>query len=550
MEQRRLFLTVAISLLIFILYQELVLKRFYPQPDSAAPTPAAIDNPPLADAAGAPAAKEPSAAEPAPDNGAAVAQLGEGRDVVVETDLYRATFTTRGGRLKGLDLKRYAATVASDSPPLQLVLFPSPTRLPLALGLRGADQRFDDYSILYDVDQTAVDLGSDGTTTLTFTGALPGGGTLRKRITMHGHDYLWSLDVEAQSVPPAYTEMALAWDEGIDPAGVNAAEVVFDSVVVLQQNKLQKLLYKDLDPPKLLDNDISWVGFSGRYFLAALVPDGDPANALRVWAHREADYVQAQVLFPPGVFQAKSDLYVGPKDIDRLEAVGHGLRKAVDLGWFSFIALPMLQALRFLHKFTGNYGVAIIVLTLVLKLLFFPLTKKSFESMSAMQKLQPEMQRLRERLKDKPDEMNREIMELYKRHKVNPLGGCLPMVLQIPVFVGLYNALLNAVELRHAPFIGWIHDLSAPDRLGTIQLPFVTHPGVPVLTLVMGASMLMQQWMSPSAGDPAQQRAMMIMPVVFTFMFMNFPAGLTLYWLVNNCLTIGQQYAMLRKNRR
>jgi YidC/Oxa1 family membrane protein insertase len=545
MEQRRLFLTVAISLLVFILYQELVLKRFYPTPDSSAPTPAAVDNPPLAEAPSTAPSKVPPASDSAP-----IAQLGEGRDVVVDTDLYRATFTTRGARLKSLELKRYAATVAPDSPPLQLVLFPEPTRLPLALTLRGPDQHFDDYAILYDVDQTSVDLGADGATTLTFTGALPNGGTLRKRITMHGHDYLWSLDVDAQSVPSAYGEMALGWDEGIDPAGANAAEVVFDSVLVLQENKLQKLLYKDLDPPKLLDKDISWIGFSGRYFLAALVPDSDPSNALRMWAHREADYVQAQVLFPPGVFQAKSELYVGPKDIDRLEAVGHGLRKAVDLGWFTFIALPMLQALRFLHKFTGNYGVAIIVLTLVLKLLFFPLTRKSFESMSAMQKLQPEMQRLRERLKDKPDEMNREIMELYKRHKVNPLGGCLPMVLQIPVFVGLYNALLNAVELRHAPFIGWIHDLSAPDRLGSIQLPFVAHPGVPVLTLVMGVSMLLQQWMSPSAGDPAQQRAMMIMPVVFTFMFMNFPAGLTLYWLVNNCLTIGQQYAMLRKNNR
>ena len=183
---------------------------------------------------------------------------------------------------------------------------------------------------------------------------------------------------------------------------------------------------------------------------------------------------------------------------------------------------------------------------MVIKVLFIPLTQQSFESMRAMQKLQPQMAKIRERFKDKPDEMNKEIMELYRRHKVNPLGGCLPMVLQIPVFIGLYQALLNAIELRHAPFICWITDLSAPDRLGSIQLPFVEHPGIPVLTLLMGVSMFVQQWMTPPAADPAQQRVMMIMPLMFTFMFINFPSGLALYWLVNNVLTIAQQYTMNR----
>jgi YidC/Oxa1 family membrane protein insertase len=168
--------------------------------------------------------------------------------------------------------------------------------------------------------------------------------------------------------------------------------------------------------------------------------------------------------------------------------------------------------------------------------------------MKAMQKLQPEMERLREAYKDKPDQMNQAVMELYRKHKVNPLGGCLPMFLQMPVFLGLYNALLNAVELRHAPFAAWIQDLSAPDRLGDFQLPFVHGAGIPVLTLVMGVSMLVQQKMTPTTtADPTQQRMMMLMPVVFTFMFINFPAGLTLYWLVNNILTIGQQYLINRQ---
>jgi YidC/Oxa1 family membrane protein insertase len=185
----------------------------------------------------------------------------------------------------------------------------------------------------------------------------------------------------------------------------------------------------------------------------------------------------------------------------------------------------------------------------VIKILFIPLTQKSLKSMREMQKLQPEMAKLRERYKDKPEEMNKQVIELYRRHKVNPLGGCLPMVLQIPVFIGLYQALLNAVELRHAPFVGWIEDLSAPDRLGAWNLPFVEPPGVPILTLLMGASMFLQQWMTPSGADPAQQRMMLIMPVIFTFMFINFPSGLTLYWLVNNVLTIAQQYAINRPGR-
>ena len=172
--------------------------------------------------------------------------------------------------------------------------------------------------------------------------------------------------------------------------------------------------------------------------------------------------------------------------------------------------------------------------------------RETRKSMREIQKLQPQMTKIREKFKDNQEEMNKEIMELYRRHKVNPLGGCLPMLVQMPVFIGLYSALSHAVELRHAPFVGWINDLSGPDRLGTIQLPFVQHPGIPVLTLLMGGTMFLQQWMTPAAGDPSQQRVMMIMPLMFTFMFVNLPSGLVLYWLVNNILTIAQQYYINR----
>jgi YidC/Oxa1 family membrane protein insertase len=159
-----------------------------------------------------------------------------------------------------------------------------------------------------------------------------------------------------------------------------------------------------------------------------------------------------------------------------------------------------------------------------------------------MQKVQPELKKIQEKYKDDRETLNREMMELYRRHKVNPLSGCLPMVVQIPVFLGLYNALMQAIELRHAPFIGWMTDLSQPDRLGSLAIPFVSPPGIPVMTLFMGASMVLQQRMTPSMGDPAQQKMMMLMPVVFTVMFVNFPSGLVLYWFTNNLLSIAQQY--------
>ncbi|MGD9762174.1 MAG: membrane protein insertase YidC [Candidatus Binatia bacterium] len=548
MEQRRIFIAIALSLVIVVLYS-MAIERLYPAKEQP-PIPTPIGATPAASpaaAAGAPAPAEVPEKPAVPPAAAA-----EARPVVVDTDLFRAEFTTLGARLASLTLKRHRTTVDPNSPPLEVVLPAASGRLPLELSLRGAQQQVSDAAVVYDADQSTIQLSGADTATLTFAGQL-NGATVRKRISMRGDDYLWTLEAAAENAPSGLTEMSLSWIEGVDPTQTNPAHAVFDTVAVLQAGKVHKWSYADLGTGQLLEKDIGWLAFNGRYFLASMIPQVEPTNALRAWAKGQHDTpqghvsVEGQLLFPPGNFHTQEQVYVGPKEIDRLEAVGHGLRKTVDLGWFTVVALPLLQALRFLYKFTGNYGIAIILLTVIIKVLFYPLTKKSFESMREMQKLQPEMQKIRERLKDKPDEMNREIMELYRRHKVNPLGGCLPMLLQIPVFVGLYNALLNAVELRHAPFFGWINDLSAPDRLGDIQLPFIPEPGVPVLTLIMGLSMLVQQWMTPSPADPMQQRIMLIMPIIFTFMFVNFPSGLTLYWLVNNVLTIAQQYWIMRK---
>jgi YidC/Oxa1 family membrane protein insertase len=224
-----------------------------------------------------------------------------------------------------------------------------------------------------------------------------------------------------------------------------------------------------------------------------------------------------------------------------LESVGKGIERAIDFGYFGFVSKPLLYVLHFFHRFTSSYGLDIIILTVLIKLLMAPLTHKSFVSMKHMQKLQPQMEKLKERYGADKEKLNKEIMELYRRNGVNPLGGCLPMVLQFPVFIGLYNALSTPIELRHASFL-WIKDLSRPDWQ-SLPLTFGGwHFGIPVLTILMGASMFIQQWMTPSAGDPNQRKIMMLMPLMFTFMFVSFPAGLTVYWLVNNLLTIAQQY--------
>ena len=291
--------------------------------------------------------------------------------------------------------------------------------------------------------------------------------------------------------------------------------------------------------------DIRWAGFTNSYFLAGMMPQAGQAQeveAAQLFFSDEDGTLETRLSMPWSGETVSYTLYIGPKDTSALNAVDPAFDRAVDFGWSHFIARPLVSLLRILYGVTGNYGMAIILLTVMVKLVFFPLSNKSFKSMSAMKKLQPQMERLREQHKDDKQKLNQETMELYKRYEVNPLGGCIPMIVQLPVFIGLYQGLLYAIELRQAPFFGWIEDLSQPDRLGALAIPFVDPPGIPVLTLLMGGSMIIQQMMTPTTGDPTQQKMMLLMPVVFTVMFVNFPAGLVLYWLINNVLSVAQQH--------
>jgi len=285
--------------------------------------------------------------------------------------------------------------------------------------------------------------------------------------------------------------------------------------------------------------DIKWFSFGGEYFTALLIPPQSKDITLSVKGS-EKNLLKADVISPPLSIppREKADvaytIYLGPKDENRLKALGVAAEKLVDFGIFTIIAKPLLWFLRLTNKVTGNFGIDIIILSVLIKIIFLPLTQISFKSMKEMQKVQPEMNRLKEQYKNDKARLQQEIMLLYKRRKINPMSGCLPMLIQIPVFIALYNALQNGIEMRHAHFFLWITDLSAKDPI------YIT-------PLIMGATMVIQQKMTPTAADPTQAKMFLLMPVMFTFLFLNFPSGLVLYWLVNNVLSIAHQYYLNKK---
>jgi len=279
-----------------------------------------------------------------------------------------------------------------------------------------------------------------------------------------------------------------------------------------------------------------WTAIMSRYFIAALI--ANPDQTYPYYFKSDGHSYQAGLIDEGRVEGSdvvfNTQLYIGPKSIPVLEAAGSGLERSVDFGWFTPISMPMHTFLGWLYKYLGNYGFCIIILVVCIKLIFFYPTQKSYESMAGMRKLQPEMARIKELYGDDRQRMSQEMMGLYKKHKVNPMGGCLPIVIQIPVFFALYKVLLMSIEMRQAPFIGWIHDMSVQD-------PYF------VLPVIMGASMYIQQKLNPQPADPMQAKVMQFLPAIFTVLFLFFPAGLVLYWVVNNTLSILQQRLVMKR---
>jgi YidC/Oxa1 family membrane protein insertase len=457
----------------------------------------------------------------------------------VENDVYTAVFTTQGARLKSLRLKKYPGDEGKESPPLEMIKEGGNGEIPLVFGLEGKDFNLNDEAVRYTTTSGNLQIQSDTQATVEFIGKLSNGASITKTLTFSGHTYGMGLSVTVTGAPAAAHFASLTWTHG--PAAPQNSSYQHHGPVALIDRKFVYesavgLKDKDLGPGR-----IRWGGYSDTYFLAAMIPPEGEVHHLFLSASQGTTFTKITIPWKnePIIYT----LYVGPKEFEALNAVNPMLDRAIDFGWFHFIARPLVYLLRFSHSFSGNYGIDIILLTFLVKVAFFPLSNKSFQSMAKMREVQPLMERLREQYKDDREKLNKEMMELYRRYKINPLGGCLPMIVQMPVFIGLYQTLSNAIELRQAPFVGWIQDLSQPDRLGSLDLLFIHPPGIPVLTLLMGATMLIQQAMTPVSGDPAQQKMMMLMPVIFTIMFVNFPAGLVLYWLVNNVLSIAQQYA-------
>jgi YidC/Oxa1 family membrane protein insertase len=322
-------------------------------------------------------------------------------------------------------------------------------------------------------------------------------------------------------------------------------------------NSLEQIDLGDIEDKDRYDGVIDWIAVQSRYFISSLIPE-NPTEATLHLAQKSGDVLAAQYILPeinikPGTHQSfQFNIFQGPMSMSLLNSYGNKLGKALDFGMFDFLAKPLLWLMNFIYNnLIPNYGIAIIIITLITKVILWPLGTKSYKSMGEMKKLQPLIKEIKEKYGDDRKRVNEETMALYRTYKINPMGGCLPMLVQIPVFFALYRMLYEAIELRHAPFFLWINDLSAPDRLFNFgfSIPFMDPPyGIPVLTLVMGATMFLQQRMSPPMGDAAQAKMMMLLPVVFTFIFINFSSGLVLYWLVNNIVSIGQQYYITKKH--
>jgi len=480
------------------------------------------------------------------------------RDVTVRTKLYTAVFTEAGGRLKSLTLNKYRASIEPNSPPKELVTVESPAEWPLGLSfLRGGGP--DLSRALFKADRTDIDLtGPQDQASLTMSYAGPNGFEVVRTYTFKVDSYLIGLQVALRNLSAETIDDNLVLDLSSGPfmkkerysfAGFGA--VVDDELLEIKVEDLED----DLEGLKNRNYALSWAGYEDQYFLAALLPQDREKTRVQAEPLGERGarikFINAPLVMPPQTEKEyRYTVFYGPKDYKVLKSLGNDLDRAVYFGWFDILSKPLLIFMTWLYDYVPNYGVVIIIVTILIKILFWPLTAKSYKSMKEMQKLQPKIMKLREKYKDDREAMNREMMQMYRTYKVNPMGGCLPMIIQIPVFIALYRLLDYALELRHAPFCLWINDLSAPDRLFhfPFQIPLMQEPaGIPVLTLLMGASMLIQQKMTPVPGDPTQAKIMMLMPIFFTFIFINFPAGLVLYWLVNNLLSIGQQYLINKR---
>ena len=545
MDLYRTFLAIALSFVILLGYQ-----YFFAPPVQEPQTPATTSE----QSAAAPSAEAPATGAPATAPATTeVAVDPSARDITVETPLYTAVVSEQGGAIKSFLLKQHRSGLKKDSGAMELAPASNPAARPLLFSL---DNGTTTDLPLYKTNAGTQINAQKGPTELVMTATMPEGVQVVRTMRFSPDSYLIPVQYTLKNTTdrPLQVSPALIWNSAPFPHANPPSSYLFAGPAAYVNNELVEVKGKELGKgPVIKQGTVSWAGYTDSYFITTVMPESQAPLTLTMQgsdaASRSIISQGMETLQPDGGVSYDYTLYMGPKKLTTLQNVGHNLAHAVDYGWLDLIAKPMLWLLNFFYSFTKNYGIAIILLTIVIKLAFWPITQKGMKSMKNMQKLQPKIAKLREKFKDDPAKMNQEMMGLYKTYKINPLGGCLPMVIQIPFFFALYRVLMAAIELRHAPFMLWINDLSMPDRLWLgFDIPFLH--GLPVLTLLMGASMYLQQKMTPTVADPTQARIMQFLPIIFTFMFLNFASGLVLYWFVNNLLSMLQQYLINRSTNK
>ena len=474
------------------------------------------------------------------------------RTVQVDTPLYTITLSEKGAAVVDMTMKNYRESVEPDSPLKKLL--PDDIAGGSCLVSLAQEQKNSLEQVIYLVDTESEMLSAQSEPiVLGFNYVTVDGISIRKSYRFIPDSYLIDVTVEVKNGTGGQLGDGLKISL-VDRVKENKNQFGFIGPSGLLDDKLKEIKTKEIEKTGSLSGKLRWVALEQAYFMSSLVLN-EPVEAQMVLEQKDSLVKNSMVLslgnLAPGETKTYTlNLFMGPKSWSLLRSYDNGLARAIYFGWVDILAKPCLWFMNYVYKFIPNYGIAIIILTIITRCAFWPLAQKSYKSMSDMRKLQPLMQEIREKYKDDKARINQETMALYRTYKINPMGGCLPMIVQLPVFFALYRMLYSAIELRHAPFFGWINDLSAPDRLFSFgfKIPMMNPPyGIPVLTLIMGASMLLQQKMTPTPGDPTQAKMMMFMPVIFTVIFINFSSGLVLYWLVGNIISISQQYFTQKK---
>ena len=536
MDSYRLIVGAVFAISVFMLFDAWMRER-----TPAPPPPASQQSAPTTQQSPVPTASAP-AGSATPVLPGATAEAAVGERISVRTDTLLAEIDTNGGFIRRVELLEHRAREHADK---NFVLLDASGQHTYVAQSGLATPGLPNHNTRFTAEKTQYALQDGSDEIKVVLNAAGEAGTLAKTYTFKRGSYVIdvALAVTNTSAAPidAHAYFQLVRDQSA-PDGSSKVMPTYNGVeIYTDANKLSKVPFDDIVEGSAKFPTTSkdgWIAIVQHYFVAAWLPTG---GVDREFFARKLDngFIAAGVIVPVGSI-APADtrgfnvpLYVGPQEQDRLKALAPGLELAVDYGWLRVVAVPLFWVLSKIHDLVANWGVAIIILTVLIKIVFYPLSAASYKSMARMKVVAPKLQKLKERYGDDRQKMHQAMIELYKTEKINPLGGCLPILVQIPVFIALYWVLLLSVELRHAPFYLWIKDLSTPD-------PFY------ILPVLMGATMFIQTWLNPTPPDPMQARLMKIMPIAFSIFFFFFPAGLVLYWLVNNVLSIAQQWHITR----